>query len=93
MNKQVTTVTAAKNMPRHLPITCKRQFLFQEVVLANLSMACANIAGNQLGARIAIRYKGRGVRPLLVFMSIALTAKLLSDPANPLRLFVGGMLP
>jgi hypothetical protein len=33
------------------------------------------------------------VRPLLVFMSIALTAKLLSDPANPLRLFVGGLLP
>jgi uncharacterized membrane protein YfcA len=65
----------------------------QVLWMIGLSMACANIAGNQLGARIAIRYKGRGVRPLLVFMSIALTAKLLSDPANPLRLFVGGLLP
>jgi uncharacterized membrane protein YfcA len=53
-----------------------------------LSMAAANVAGNQLGAWLAIRFGGRGVRPLLVVMSFALTIKLLSDPANPLwRLF------
>lgn len=51
-----------------------------------LSMAAANIVGNQLGARLAIRFGGRGVRPLLVIMSVALTVKLLADPANPLRL-------
>lgn len=50
-----------------------------------LSMAAANIVGNQLGARLAIRFGGRGVRPLLVVMSVALTIKLLADPANPLR--------
>lgn len=50
-----------------------------------LCMAGANVLGNQVGARVAMRYGGRGVRPLLVVMSIALTAKLLSDPANPLR--------
>jgi uncharacterized membrane protein YfcA len=50
-----------------------------------LSMAVANVLGNQLGARLAMRFNGRGVRPLLVIMSIALTVKLLSDPANPLR--------
>ncbi|WP_313442067.1 TSUP family transporter [Novosphingobium sp.] len=56
--------------------------------LLGLSMAAANVAGNQLGAWLAIRFGGRGVRPLLVVMSFALTIKLLSDPANPLwRLF------
>src|SRR3546814_5225931 len=47
--------------------------------LLGLSMAAANVAGNQLGARLAIRFGGRGVRPLLVVMSFALTAKLLAD--------------
>ncbi len=49
-----------------------------------LTMAVANVAGAQLGTRLAIRYGGKGVRPLLVIMSLALTAKLLSDPENPL---------
>lgn len=48
------------------------------------TMAAANVAGAQLGTRLAIRYGGKGVRPLLVIMSLALTAKLLSDPENPL---------
>lgn len=48
-------------------------------------MALANIAGNQLGAHTAMRFGGRGVRPLLVVMSFLLTCKLLADPANPLR--------
>lgn len=47
-------------------------------------MAVANVAGNQLGAHLALRYKGKGVRPLLVIVSFALTIKLLADPTNPL---------
>lgn len=57
--------------------------------LAGLAMACGSIIGNQIGAHTAMRFKGRGVRPLLVVMSLALTIKLLSDPANPLRLSLG----
>lgn len=49
-----------------------------------LSMAVANVAGNQVGAWLAIRFGGRGVRPLLVVMSVVLTVKLLADPKNPL---------
>lgn len=49
-----------------------------------LTMAVANVAGAQLGTRLAIRFGGKGVRPLLVIMSLALTAKLLSDPENPI---------
>jgi hypothetical protein len=53
------------------------------------SMAIGNIIGNQLGAHTAMRFSGRGVRPLLVIMSFALTIKLLSNPANPLRHWLG----
>lgn len=49
-----------------------------------IAMAAANIVGNQIGARLAIRFGGRGVRPLLVVMSVALTMKLLADPKNPI---------
>lgn len=48
------------------------------------AMAVANVAGNQIGARLAMRYGGKGVRPLLVILSFALTVKLMADPANPL---------
>lgn len=56
----------------------------QVLWLIGFGMAAANIAGNQIGARLAMRYGGKGVRPLLVLMSIALTVKLLSDPGNPI---------
>ena len=49
-----------------------------------LSMAVASIAGGQVGAHLAMRIGGRVIRPLLVTMSLLLTAKLLSDPGNPL---------
>lgn len=57
----------------------------QVIWVLGLSMAVANVMGAQIGALLAMRFNGRGVRPLLVVMSIALTVKLLSDPANPLR--------
>jgi uncharacterized protein len=50
-----------------------------------IAMAVASVAGNQAGAHAAMRFGGKGVRTLLVVMSLALTAKLLADPANPLR--------
>jgi len=49
----------------------------------------ASMAGNQLGAALAIRFGGRAIRPLLVVLSLALTVKLVSDPANPLRGWLG----
>ncbi len=53
------------------------------------AMAVANVAGNQCGAWAAMRFGGKGVRPLLVVMSVALTVKLLVDPANPLWVWLG----
>ena len=52
--------------------------------LVGLPMAVANVAGNVIGAKVAIRYGGKGVRPLLVIMSFALTIKLLADVNNPI---------
>lgn len=49
-----------------------------------LAMALASIAGGQVGAHAAMRFGAGVARPLLIVMSLALTAKLLADPANPL---------
>lgn len=53
-----------------------------------LLMAVSSIAGGQLGAHLAMRVGGKVIRPLLVTMSLVLTAKLLADPANPITAFV-----
>lgn len=53
------------------------------VWIIGFSMAGANIVGSSLGARFAMRFGGRGVRPLLVILSVGLTVRLLADPENP----------
>ncbi len=53
-----------------------------------LLMAVSSIAGGQVGAHLAMRVGGKAIRPLLVTMSLLLTVKLLSDPANPVTSFV-----
>ena len=57
-----------------------------------LLMALASIAGGQLGAHLALGVGSRVIRPLLVTMSLLLTAKLLSDPSNPLTSYVSGLM-
>ena len=47
-------------------------------------MALASIIGGQVGARVAMRFGAGIARPLLVIMSLGLTAKLLLEPGNPL---------
>jgi len=58
--------------------------------IAGLAMAVANIAGAQIGARLAMRFGSRLIRPLLIAMSLALTAKMLIDPKNPIHLYLFG---
>ena len=55
-----------------------------------LAMAVASIAGGQVGARLALHVGGKLIRPVLVVMALALTAKLLADPGNPLTAWVLG---
>lgn len=50
-----------------------------------LVMGVAQFAGARLGASLAMKVGARLIRPLLVVVCLALAAKLLLDPANPLR--------
>ena len=54
-----------------------------------MSMAVASMAGAFLGARLALRFGAQLIRPLLVVISLALTARVLLDPANPIRGWLG----
>lgn len=54
-----------------------------------LMMGAAQFLGARVGAHLAIRNGARLIKPLLVAVCLALAAKLLADPANPLRLLAG----
>jgi uncharacterized protein len=64
-------------------------FLFVAKIswVVGLTMGVAQVAGAQLGARVAIKNGASVIRPLLVLVCIALAIKLLFDPANPLRAY------
>ena len=51
-------------------------------------MACGQFVGARLGSKAAMRFGARLIRPLLVALSLAMTLKLLADPANPLRVAI-----
>jgi uncharacterized protein len=54
-----------------------------------LVMAVGQFLGAQTGSRLAMRNGAKIIRPLLVLTCMALAAKLLADPANPVRLWLG----
>ena len=54
-----------------------------------LLMGVAQFLGARLGAGLAIANGARLIKPLLVVVCLALAARLLIDPAHPLRLFLG----
>ncbi len=53
-----------------------------------LMMAVGQVAGGWLGSHAAMRFGPRIIRPLLVVICLAMVAKLLSDPANPVRAWI-----
>jgi uncharacterized membrane protein YfcA len=54
-----------------------------------LMMGVAQFLGARMGAALAIRNGARLIKPLLVVICVALAARLLIDPAHPLRLLLG----
>ena len=54
-----------------------------------LVMGAAQFAGAQLGSRLAMKGGARVIKPLLVIVCLALAVKLVSDPAHPLRVWLG----
>jgi uncharacterized membrane protein YfcA len=55
-----------------------------------LCMAVGQVMGGWLGSHAAMRFGPKLIRPLLVVVCFAMVAKLLSDPANPLRTLIAG---
>lgn len=54
-----------------------------------LVMGAGQFIGAQVGSRIAMRNGAKIIRPLLVITCIALAVRLLADPANPVRIWLG----
>jgi uncharacterized membrane protein YfcA len=54
-----------------------------------LMMGVCQFLGARVGALLAVRIGARLIKPLLVVVCVALAAKLLADPTNPLRLALG----
>jgi uncharacterized membrane protein YfcA len=54
-----------------------------------LMMGAAQFAGAQAGSRLAMKNGARIIKPLLVITCVALAVKLISDPANPVRVWFG----
>ncbi len=54
-----------------------------------LMMGLCQLAGAHLGAGLAIRHGARLIRPLLVVVCAAMAVRLLADPANPVRAWLG----
>lgn len=55
-----------------------------------LMMAVGQVIGGWFGSHAAMRFGPRLIRPLLVVICLAMVAKLLSDPSNPLRAWLTG---
>ena len=58
--------------------------------IAGLAMAVGSIAGSQIGSRLAMRFGSKLIRPLLIIMSLGLTAKMLLDANNPIHQLLFG---
>jgi len=66
-------------------------FAFSGVILwkAGLVMGIGQFLGAQAGSRLAMKNGAKIIRPLLVTTCIALAIKLLANPANPVRMWLG----
>lgn len=58
--------------------------------IAGLCMAVGSLVGGQIGSHLAMRFGSRLIKPLLIVMSLALTAKMLLDPKNPIHIYLFG---
>ncbi len=53
-------------------------------------MGVAQFLGARLGATLAMRIGSRLIKPLLVLVCLGLAVRLIIDPTNPIRLWLGG---
>ncbi len=86
---RATGHTKALNLTSNL-VSCVLFICAGQVIwMVALVMGVANICGAWIGSHFAVRHGARLIRPLLVLVSIGLTVRILLDPANPLRAWIG----
>jgi uncharacterized protein len=88
--RRATAHTKLLNFSSNLGSLIVFSFAGALLVPLGLAMGAAQFAGAQIGAWMAVRFGAKLIRPLLVVISIAVTIRLLVDPANPLRVMVLG---
>jgi hypothetical protein len=54
-----------------------------------LLMGVGQFLGAQAGSRLAMRNGAKIIKPLLVVVCLTFAVKLLADPANPVRVWLG----
>ncbi|MGU3400715.1 TSUP family transporter [Brucellaceae bacterium D45D] len=54
-----------------------------------ICMGVAQFIGAQIGASLAMKIGSRIIKPLLIIVSLALAVRLLMEPANPIRQWLG----
>lgn len=66
-------------------------FSFYGVILwkVGILMGIGQFLGAQTGSHLAMKNGAKIIKPLLVVTCIALAIKLISDPANPVRMWIG----
>ncbi|MFC5372834.1 TSUP family transporter [Brevundimonas faecalis] len=87
---RATAHTKALNLASNLVSVVVFAVGGQVLWAVGLSMAVGQVIGGWLGSHAAMRFGPRLIRPLLVVICLAMVVKLLSDPTNPLRVWLAG---
>jgi uncharacterized protein len=90
---QATARTKLLNFTSNIAALLMFAFTAQFAWVAGLLMGLAQVAGAQLGARVAIKNGAKLIRPLLVLVCLAMAAKLMVSADNPLRQIPGLLFP
>lgn len=85
---RATAHTKALNLMSNVVSLVVFAFGGQVLWVLGATMAVGNFVGGRLGSKAAMRFGPALIRPLLVLISLGMTAKLLLNPENPLRQIV-----
>jgi uncharacterized protein len=88
---KATAQTKLVNFASNLGALAMFMALGAVVYPAGLVMAAGAFLGAQLGSRLALKRGAGLIRPLVVAVSLAAAARLMADPASPLRSLVASL--
>ncbi len=82
---QATAKTKLLNFTSNIASLLVFAFSGKIFIVVGLVMGVCQFFGAQLGSRFAMKHGAKIIRPLLVLVCVAMAAKLLLDPSNPIR--------